>query len=96
MNEDGELMGIATAKADVEYFLNKYGSIPEGISFAVDLESILLFLAANKFTVKEINSFDGSKPILEEIVGLIECESQLITNGFEIHLERLRQLSSKN
>jgi len=89
IDENKNLIGIATAKADLEYFLKKYGTIPEGIAFAVDLESIINFLEENNYNPTDISD-SGSSPKLKDIVGMITCVTNNKMDLREIHRARLR------
>ena len=90
IDEDKNLIGIATAKADTEYYLENFGSIPENMSFALDLESIVLFLAGNNFTSNDFFLSDNS-PKIKDIVGMLACESDKKIRLEDIHKARLQR-----
>ena len=83
INERGHLLGIATSKADTNYFLEKFGSIPENIAFAIDLSTIILFLEKHGFDAIESVS-SNVMPNLKNIVGRISCTAKEFVDINEI------------
>ena len=50
LDSKGELVGIAVAKADAEYFIENYGAIPDDINFAVKTDILLSMMSAHNIT----------------------------------------------
>ena len=88
INERGHLLGIATSKADTNYFLEKFGSIPENIAFAIDLSTIISFLEKHGFDAIE-NVSSNVMPNLKNIVGRISCTVKEFVDISEIAKARL-------
>lgn len=57
LNSSGEVLGIVFAKADVGHYLQHYGTVPEGIGFAIPIEK-----ATNYFGIDE-----SGKPHIKKI-----------------------------
>ena len=93
LDKQGHLLGIVTAKANFKYFLKKYGSIPEGISFAIDLESVNLFLAEHGLFLNKDKKSKLEKPNLKKVVGIITCSQNLTIDSTEIYNARFEQFS---
>ena len=55
VDKRGNVVGVAVAKADAEYFLEKAGVLPENINFGIKSNVLKNFLEANKIKSKNVS-----------------------------------------
>ena len=64
LNRFGNVVGVAVAKADVEYFMKKFDSIPENINFGVKSSVVLNLLSGNGIEIQLPNTEELSTKVL--------------------------------
>ena len=68
INDKGNVIGVAVAKADLKYFLKRFGVVPENTNFGIKSNVVVNFLESNNVKLKTPNSESISTDKLGEIV----------------------------
>jgi S1-C subfamily serine protease len=78
VNRDGQVVGVVVAKIALEAALQRFGSVPENVNFAIRSDIAKLFLTANGIGFEEANSPRDLSPEdladeLQHATVLVEC-----------------------
>tara|TARA_Y100000590_G_scaffold462643_1_gene627308 strand:- start:132 stop:1448 length:1317 start_codon:yes stop_codon:yes gene_type:complete len=100
VNDKGNVVGVAVAKADPEYFFKEYGAIPENTNFGVKSNVVISFLESNSIKLKNPNSKIMSTKMLDKTLSeatyYLSCYMTVAQIKEEIRNEEYQKAMFKN